>query len=169
MGLANSPGFIQHRMESLLHKYLWRSVVVYIDDILIASVDTAIHLRDLEDVLSLLESSGITLSLAKCHWAQPSIKALGHRVSRLGLSTMEEKVVAIRHLEYPTNLADLECGLTFFGYYRKFVPNFAGIAEPLEALKTAGFRSVPKKTTKKKRRSMAEKEPFTMGEEHKKA
>ena len=39
--------------------------MVYINNILIALVDTTIYLVDLEDVLSLLESLGITLLLTK--------------------------------------------------------------------------------------------------------
>jgi hypothetical protein len=72
-------------------------------------------------------------------------------MSHLGLSTIEEKVATIRNLDYPTNLADLEYSLAFFSYYRKFVLNYTRITEPLEALKTSGFRAVLKKTTKKRR------------------
>ncbi|KAH8746342.1 hypothetical protein F5882DRAFT_238285, partial [Hyaloscypha sp. PMI_1271] len=82
-----------------------------------------------------------------------SIKALRYRVSRLGLSIIEEKVITIRYLEYPINLTNLEYSLIFFSYYRKFIPNFANIIELLEALKIASFRSILKKTTKKKRYS----------------
>ena len=37
MGLANTPGFFQHRMEELLGPYLWQFVLVYIDDVIIYS------------------------------------------------------------------------------------------------------------------------------------
>jgi hypothetical protein len=72
-------------------------------------------------------------------------------------------------LEYLINLTNLEYSLILFNYYRKFILNFAGIIEPLEVLKIAGFRLVLKKTTKKKRHSIVEKEPFTIGKEYKKA
>jgi hypothetical protein len=80
---------------------------------------------------------------------------------------VEEKVAAIRNLDYPTNLVDLKYGLVFFGYYRKFIPNYTRIAEPLEALKTSGFRAVLKKITKKKYRAIAEKELFYINNEYK--
>ena len=63
----------------------------------------------------------------------------------------------------------MEYSLIFFSYYRKFILNFASIIELLEALKIAGFRSILKKTTKKKRYLIVEKEPFTIGKEYKKA
>jgi hypothetical protein len=142
MGLASSPSFFQHRMEQLFGKYLWKFVLVYIDDTIIFSKDIDSHIRHLSTVLRILCKSGATLSLAKCFFAQPGLRALGHFVSRLGLSTVEQKVEAVRALAFPTNLQELEHGLGFFGYYRKFVPYFAAIARPLQILKTRGFKGV---------------------------
>ena len=145
MGLANSPGFFQHRMETLLAKYLWQFVLVYIDDVIIYSRSIDEHLLHLEQVLGTLKASGISLSAKKCHFAYPSVKLLGHHVSRLGISTAEDKVEAIRLKDFPTNLRQLEAGLGFFNYYRKYVANYASIADPLNQLKTVGFRKAPVK------------------------
>lgn len=153
MGLANTPGFFQHRMESLLAPYLWQFVLVYIDDIIIYSSSLDQHIQHLDQVLALLEDSGVTLSLNKCHFAYPSIQALGHHVSRLGLSTTEEKVEAIRQMKFPATLRDLEVGLGFFGYYRSFVDHFASIARPLVRLKTRGFTGAPIKGRRRKNHS----------------
>ena len=95
MGLTNSLGFFQHQMESILAKYLWFFVLVYVDDIIIFSRSKEEHLHYLDRILQLLEDSGVTLSIAKCHFDYPSIKALGHHVSWLGFSTIEEKTEAI--------------------------------------------------------------------------
>ena len=115
-------------MESILAKYLWFFVLVYVNDIIVFSRSKEEHLHHLDRILQLLEDSGVTLSIAKCHFGYPSIKALGHHVSRLGLSTVEEKTEAIQNLDYPGCLRDLETGLGFFGYYRKFVPYYSAIA-----------------------------------------
>ena len=143
MGLTNSLGFFQHRMESILTKYLWSFVLVYVDDIIAFSRSKEEHLNHLGRILQLLEDSGVTLSIAKCHFGYPSLKVLGHHVSWLGLSTVEEKTKAIRNLDYPRNLRDLETGLGFFGYYRKFVPHYSAIAQSLLDLKTTGFKTSP--------------------------
>ena len=145
MGLANSPSFFQHRMERILSRYLWKFVLVYVDDIIVYSRSPEVHLQDLDSVLTLLENSGVTLSVPKCHFSYPSIDALGHHVSRLGLSTVREKTDAIREMDYPTTLNQLEIGLGFFGYYRKFVPHFAAIAQPLLDVKKTGFKNAPLK------------------------
>ncbi|RMZ85683.1 hypothetical protein DV736_g6568, partial [Chaetothyriales sp. CBS 134916] len=145
MGLINSPGFFQHRMELLLQEYLWKFVLVYIDDVIIFSRNLSDHIRDVGVVLDTMEQAGITLSLAKCHFGYLSINALGHQVNRLGLATAEDKVKAIRLMEFPDNLKQLEYVIGFFGYYRKFVWFFAAVIEPLQILKTKGFKPAPQK------------------------
>jgi hypothetical protein len=145
MGLKSSPAFFQHRMESLFAGYLWQFVLVYIDDIIIFSRGIEDHLRHLDTCLGILAASGCTMSLDKCHFAQPDLKALGHHVSRLGLQTQEEKTEAIGQLAMPDNLKDLESGLGLMGYYRGFIQNYAGIADPLNEIKTLGFKGAPAK------------------------
>ncbi|PBK76317.1 hypothetical protein ARMSODRAFT_868662, partial [Armillaria solidipes] len=59
------------------------------------------HITHLDKVLTVIKESGITLSLVKCHFFYSSILLLGHKVSRLGLSTHKEKVKAIIDLLPP--------------------------------------------------------------------
>ena len=87
MGLMNSPGFFQHRIEDLLADYLWQFVLVYVDDIIIFSRSPEEHIKQLEKILGLLFQAGITLNLSKYYFKYPLVKALGHYVSRLGMST----------------------------------------------------------------------------------
>lgn len=151
MGLANTPGFFQHRMEDLLSRFLWNFTLVYIDDVIIYSRSLSEHLQHLDSVLGTLEQSGVTLSASKCHFAYPDIKLLGHHVSRLGISTAQDKVEAIREMKFPTTLSGLEVGIGFFGYYRSYVPHFAAIVDPLHRLKTVGFRNGPLKGRPRKK------------------
>lgn len=144
MGLATTPSFFQHRMETILKPYLWLFVLVYIDDIIVFSRSFHEHLKHLEAIFTVLENSGATMSLPKCHFAQRGVEALGHYVSRLGLSTTADKTEAIRNLEMPVDLKTLEAGLGLMGYYREFVPNYAIIADPLNELKTLGFKESPR-------------------------
>lgn len=144
MGLTISPPFFQHRMESLFGAYLWKFVLVYIDDIIVFSRSIQDHLQHLELTFTVLENSGCTMSLPKCHFAQAGLEALGHYVSRFGLSTTAEKTEAIRNLPMPSNLQELEHGTGLMGYYRDFIPDYAIIADPLNELKTLGFKGSPR-------------------------
>lgn len=69
MGLATCPEFFQHRMESLFKGYFWMFVLVYVDDVIIFSQFKSEHLEYLEAVFTILENSGCSMSLPKCHFA----------------------------------------------------------------------------------------------------
>jgi len=61
-------------------------------------------------------------------------------VSAQGIDPQEEKIKSIQDWPVPKCVRDVR---TFFGlafYYRKFVKNFASIAEPLSALTQKGVR-----------------------------
>ena len=81
MGLTSSSGFFQAHMEQLLSKYLWKFLCIYINNIIIFSQNTDNHLVHLDEVLTLLEESGISLAISKCHFAYHSVQMLGHHVS----------------------------------------------------------------------------------------
>lgn len=145
MGLMNSPGFFQHRIELLLSQYLWKFLLVYIDDVIVFSRSLDDYLEHLVQALQLLEQAGITLLISKCFFAFPSIQALGHHVSRLGLHTSPNKVAAILAFAFPLSLQDLEHILGFFSYYRPFMDHYTVVAEPLIVSKTKGFKQAPTK------------------------
>ena len=121
MGLTNSPGFFQHRMEDLFSGILWKFVLVYIDDIIVFSRSAEEHLQHLHQLLEILENSGVTVNPKKCHFAYPSIRALGHQVSRLGLGTLQEKTDAIAKLRFPETVSQLEINMGLFKYYRCYI------------------------------------------------
>ena len=131
MGFLNSPAFFQRKMDEILAPYRWNSVVAYLDDLIIWSSSIEDHALHLEQVLEAFHGRNLTLSASKAHIAYFDVKALGHKVGRLGLGTLEDKVEAMRRLPVPQNLKELEVALNTFGYYRQFVPGFAQIAKPL--------------------------------------
>jgi hypothetical protein len=67
----------------------------------------------------------------------------------LGLSTTKDKIIAVKALKFPGNIAKLESAIGFFSYYRKFIPFFARIAALLEKLKTIGLAGAPFKGRKR--------------------
>ena len=74
---------------------------MYIDDIVVYSHSFEEHLKHMDSVLSIIAKSGLTLSPPKCHIGYCSIIVLGNKVSRLGLSTHQEKLKAVWELEAP--------------------------------------------------------------------
>lgn len=127
-------------MQGILAPYLWIFCLVYIDDIVIYSKSYEEHLIHLDKVLEAIETAGITLSPKKCHLFYGSILLLGHKVSRLGLSTHAEKVDAIMHLERPRKLSQLQAFLGMVVYFSAFIPYYASVCAPLFQLLRKGCK-----------------------------
>jgi hypothetical protein len=88
-------------MQEILCPYLWVFTLIYIDNIVVYSRTFEEHLKHVDLVLKAIATSGLTLSPPKCHLGYRSIVVLGHKVSRLGLSTHNKKLKAIWELEAP--------------------------------------------------------------------
>lgn len=130
-GLKNGPSIFQRVMNGILAPYLWLFCLVYIDDIVVYSKTYEDHIIHLDKVLGAIEESGLTLSPKKCHLFYSSILLLGHQVSRLGLSTHDAKVAAIKELERPTKVTQLQAFLGMIVYFSSFIPYYASICAPL--------------------------------------
>jgi hypothetical protein len=139
-GLQNGPSIFQRVMQGVLAPYLWLFCLVYIDDIVVYSTLYEDHLVHLETVLTAIREAGLTLSPKKCHMFYSLILLLGHKVSRLGLSTHEEKVRAILELEQPTRLSQLQTFLGMVVYFSAFIPYYSDMVGPLFALLRKGAR-----------------------------
>lgn len=139
-GLRNGPSIFQRVMQSVLAPYLWLFCLVYIDDIVIYSKTYEEHIDHLDKVLEAIEMAGITLSPSKCHLFYSSILLLGHKVSRLGLSTHLEKVKAILELERPKKISQLQTFLGMVVYFSAFIPYYADICIPLFTLIRKGTK-----------------------------
>lgn len=137
-GLKNGPSIFQRTMQNILAPFLWLFALVYIDDIVVYSHNYEDHLLHLDQVLEAIEKAGLTLSPKKCHLFYSSILLLGHKVSRLGLSTHEEKVRAITELKRPSKLSELQTFLGMVVYFSAFIPYYASIASPLFKLLRKG-------------------------------
>lgn len=105
--------------------------MVYIDSIVIYSATFEDHLKHIDQVLSAIKNAKITLSPSKCHFAYQSLRLLGQKVSRLGLSTQEEKVEGTLQLEEPKNTHELQTFLGMMVYFSAYIPYYAWIVSPL--------------------------------------
>lgn len=139
-GLRNGPSIFQRVMNRILAPYLWLFTLVYIDNIIIYSKSYKEHIDHLDAVLGAIEKSGITLAPTKCHLFYSSILLLGHKVSRLGLSTHDEKVKAIMELQRPTRISQLQAFLGMIVYFSAFIPFYAGVCAPLFHLLQKGAK-----------------------------
>jgi hypothetical protein len=137
-GFRNGPAVFQRIMQNVLAPYLWIFTLVYIDDIVIFSRTFKDHLIHIHTVLKAVAKSGITLSPNKCFFGYQSLKLLGHKVSRLGISTHKEKVDAIIQLDEPKTVNELQIFLGMIVYFSAYIPFYAWIVTPLFQLLKKG-------------------------------
>ena len=133
-GLCNSPSTFQRLMERIFGDERFRSLLLYLDDIVVFSSSFETHLERLEVVLRRLRQHNLKLKMNKCHFFQTEVKYLGHIISSKGVATDPEKIRAVAEWKRPNTLTELRSFLGFASYYRRFVEGFAQCAAPLHRL-----------------------------------
>ena len=103
----------------------------YIDDILVHSSSWDEHLIHIQEVLEQLRKVGLTAKPSKCVWGARALTYLGHDVGGGVVRVPELRVKAINDFRLPRTKRDLRAFLGTVGYYRRFVPEFGGRAQPL--------------------------------------
>ncbi|KMQ86750.1 retrovirus-like pol polyprotein [Lasius niger] len=88
----------------------------------------------LRQVLDTLRIHGLTLKLEKCSFFARSIEYLGREISEQGVRPGRRKIEAVLDMEAPRSVKQVRQFLGLAGYFRKFVENFAIVAEPLTRL-----------------------------------
>ena len=151
MSLVNSSEYFQHFMKNILKSFLWMFQLVYIDDIIIYSAFLENHIRNLSLALDIIHETDLILLIEKCHFAYSSVQLLDHKMSQLELSTLKQKIKAIKKLVFSKILQQLEYDLDLFEYYHQFVHQYIKIVKLLQELKTSKFKnfSVKRKACQK--------------------
>ena len=129
-GLMNAPGVFSQLISQVLEGCEQFSTA-YIDDILCFSETLEDHMKHLQIIFDRLRKHGLKLKLKKCTFLQPETSYLGYRVTSWGIQPEMDKVEAIRKLNPPTTKKEIRSFIGSCSYYRKFLPNFSGIARPL--------------------------------------
>ncbi|MCY3927570.1 MAG: reverse transcriptase family protein, partial [Acidobacteria bacterium] len=133
-GLTNAPATFQRLMECVLAGISGELCLAYLDDIIVFSATFEEHLHRLATVLQRLQAANLKLKPAKCHFAQSKVEYLGHIISGNGIQVDPKKTTAISDYPVPANVKQLKQFLGLANYYRKFIQNYASVAEPLHKL-----------------------------------
>ena len=86
-GTSASPQIFQRAMDRWFSAFLWKSVIVWIDDLLVHSQTFEDHLRHLREVFQVAERYGLIFNRAKLKLCQRRVKYIGYPVDDIGKST----------------------------------------------------------------------------------
>ena len=132
-GLRNSPAWFCELMTLALDG-LDDFCSFYMDDIVVWSKSLDEHIRHINQLFERIRKHKLKLSLKKSQFMKAESNHLGFIVSPEGVRPDPLKVESIRTLAPPTNVKECRSFVAMCSYYRRFVPNFAKISEPIVAL-----------------------------------
>lgn len=149
-GLANAPATFQAHINRCLNGLVDSICVVFMDDILIYSVDATSHRQHVCEVLQRLREYDLYVKLSKCEFEKQEVSFLGFVINGDGVTMESNRVDAITEWPEPSSVRDLQVFLGFANFYRRFIERYSFITAALTALVTANG-------------------PFDLGEEGRKA
>lgn len=133
-GLNISPNSFQRMMTIAMAGLTPEHAFVYIDDIIVVGCSIQHHLQNLTKVFDRIRKYNLKLNLKKCKFFNTEVTYLGHRITDKGILPDSSKYSTISNYPTPNNSDEVRRFVAFCNYYRKFVPNFATIAHPLNQL-----------------------------------
>ena len=90
--LTNAPATCQALINNVLRAHLDRTVVAYLNNILVYSGNKAEHVHHVREVLECLYKAGLLLKLEKCEFHKKKVDFLGYNISTEGVQMSQDKI-----------------------------------------------------------------------------
>ncbi|GBG86128.1 hypothetical protein CBR_g41031 [Chara braunii] len=135
-GLTNAPATFQAAMTTEFRDVLDRSVLIYLDDILVYSRTLNEHIVHLRAVLNRLRLAKYKANRDKCELAKQELEYLGHYVMPKGIRPLVDKIQAIVDWPEPRCTTDVRSFMGLAGYYQRFVDSYSKVAALLSILQS---------------------------------
>jgi len=111
-GLAEAPSSFCRLMSIVLRDLLWKICLCYLDDTVIFAKTPEELIERLHQVSDRLRDVELKVKPSKCVLFQEQIKFLGHKVSRNGVESLDDKIEAIQNWPRPHCVRDVRA---FYG------------------------------------------------------
>ncbi|MCO5760238.1 MAG: reverse transcriptase domain-containing protein, partial [Chromatiaceae bacterium] len=136
-GMKRSPRVFQRALHLILGDLIWKSCLVYLDDIIIFGKDFQTFAANLERVIAKLAEAGAAISIDKSCFLATETKFLGFIVDKNSCRPDPGAVKAIHDYPRPTTQRELLRFIGLASYVRQFIPNFASMELRLRAAVSA--------------------------------
>nr|GEY79330.1 putative reverse transcriptase domain-containing protein [Tanacetum cinerariifolium] len=118
-GLTNAPAVFMDLMNRVCKLYLYKFIIVFIDDILIYSRSEEEHEAHLKTILDLLKEEKLYAKFSKYECWLKEVQFLGHVVNREGIHLDPSKVESVKNWKTPESPIEIRSFLGLAGYYRR--------------------------------------------------
>ena len=105
-GLKNAAQAFQRLMDSICNSL--DHVLVYPDDILVASPTPQTHEQHLRQLFQRPANYGLVINVVKCEFVHPHLDFLGHRIDKTEATSLSASVEAMSNFPRPVTTKDLQ-------------------------------------------------------------
>jgi len=128
-GLKIGPQLFQRFINEALSELIKRGdVVVYMDDILVATESLESHIEVLKEVFTVLVSNKLELKLGKCAFLYTEVEYLGYKVSKRRIQPTDRGIAAVQNFPEPKTTKEVHSFVGLASYFRRFIRDFSLIA-----------------------------------------
>ncbi|XP_020685650.1 uncharacterized protein LOC110101896 [Dendrobium catenatum] len=107
-GLKNAGETYQRLMNNVFKTLIGHNMEVYVDDMLVKSLEKSQHISNLEKCFRLSRRYNMSLNPAKCAFGVASEKFLGFMVTHKGIEANPKKIKALRDMVPPKNIKEVQ-------------------------------------------------------------
>jgi hypothetical protein len=131
-GLKNAGATFQRFIDDVTKDMPF--VFAFVDDLIVGSKSKNEHDGHLKIIFNRFIEKGIKISAPKCKFYQDELTFLGFHISKEGIKPSKEKTDVLQKMPAPKDFKELRSVLGMFGFYQKFIPDYANIVAPLRDL-----------------------------------
>jgi hypothetical protein len=118
-GLKNAGATYQWAMNYIFHELIGKIVEIYIDDVVIKSLNHETHLENVKRTLECTRKHGLKMNPNKCAFGVSAGEFLGFLVHEGGIEVGKKSMKAIDEVVPPTNLKELQSLLGKINFVRR--------------------------------------------------
>ena len=107
-GLKNAGATYQRLVNRMFQKQIGATMEVYIDDMLVKSTTTGLHITHLSEAFQILRNYNMKLNPAKCAFGVSAGKFLGFIVNHRGIEANPEKIKVVLDLPSPSGIKEVQ-------------------------------------------------------------
>lgn len=133
-GLNVAPSSFTRMMTIAFSGLSPEKAFIYMDDIIVIGFSEEHHIKNLRGVFKIWQKYNLKINPEKCDFFRTEVQFLGHKCTSEGITPDPTKINVVLKYATPTDGKETKRFVAFANYYRRFIPNFAAIAKPLNEM-----------------------------------